>query len=1265
MKLRLLILTSLIVSFLGGYSQVVINEYTAANYNDYANAAGDFKDWIELYNTGAAAANIGGYYLSDDITNPMKWQIPAAVSIPANGRMIFFASGDNGLFGTEYHTNFKLTQSKNEDLVLADAAGVILDQISPMQRLRSNHSAGRMTDGNATWGVFNNPTPNAANTGGFVGYMPKPVMDIAPGFYGAAQTVTITCSDPTAEIRYTTDGLNPTATSTLYTGPINVNATTAIRAAAYPTDPTYLRGFTETNTYFINVSHTMNVISVCGNYTSLFGGNDIVSSFELFDDDTPTHTFLHEGDGDMRPHGNDSWAFPQKGIRFFPRDEYGYENNIEHKIFNTSTRDEFNCLIIKAGASDNYPFATTQNGLQSCHLRDVFCQTLALEHGINLDGRKYEPCVLYVNGQYWGLYEMRERVDSDFTEYYYNQSKKDVDIIRFWGGLIVDEGSPADWNALYNYIMNNSMTVPANYAYVENELDFMSLIDNFILNTYVNNSDWLNWNTAWWRGRKDTPNTPKVKWKYWMWDQDNTWDLGENFTGLPSTGFQNDPCEVTNLPQFQNAGPNEGHVDIFNRLMMNDNFKAMYVNRLADLLNTTLSCDTLDAHFFRIVNRMTPEMPNQIARWGGSMAQWQANLVNIRDQWTGKCALIDTQAVDCYEVSGPFPITVGVTPPNSGTVTVSTLTPAAFPYTGEYFGGINLPFLATPGPGWMFDYWEVIQDTLLPAYTINDDSVAIYADSPATLIAHFKSLFGIINNDTSVCDGGNFVLVVQGGNNYNWTTTTSSTSLGTGQTLVVSPTATTSYICTSSVGADTVTITVNVTPQVSLGEDKQFCDVASSVITPQFAGGIPFGMTFSWQDGSATTTYNATTTGTYTLTVDNNGCSATDAADYVFSTTPSVNLGADVLDCNGLTGMNLDAGFVGGATYQWQDGSALSTYSVVNSGVYWVTVNNQGCIDRDTINIVLSQTPVVNLGPDAIICDGTAVVSLSAQYFPTATYLWQDGTSEPDYTVQVSGTYFVLADNQGCKASDTVSLIIGTPPAADLGPDRDLCPGKEIVLSVVQPQVNATWQDGSEYLQYYVKNPGTYYVEVVNTQGCINRDTVVITMSPLNTFELGNDVSICFGDSVVLNPVVPVGSVYLWSMNDAPNQPVTIKEAGVYEIEVIYEGCRVEDKMEVTVTDCKTCHVYTPSAFTPNGDGYNDVFSLGSNCQVGGAFSFSIYNRYGVKVFETASITEVWDGKVKGADAPEGVYTFRLDCNLIDEGTEKRFQQGGTITLVR
>ena len=131
----------------------------------------------------------------------------------------------------------------------------------------------------------------------------------------------------------------------------------------------------------------------------------------------------------------------------------------------------------------------------------------------------------------------------------------------------------------------------------------MSLIDNFILNTYVNNSDWLNWNTAWWRGRKDTPNTPKVKWKYWMWDQDNTWDLGENFTGLPSTGFQNDPCEVTNLPQFQNAGPNEGHVDIFNRLMMNDNFKAMYVNRLADLLNTTLSCDTLDAHFFRIVNR--------------------------------------------------------------------------------------------------------------------------------------------------------------------------------------------------------------------------------------------------------------------------------------------------------------------------------------------------------------------------------------------------------------------------------------------------------------------------------------------------------------------------------------------------------------------------------------------------------------------------------------------------------------------------------------
>lgn len=1273
MKYKIIVLITLLSLGFNGFSQVLINEFSASNKNDYANGLGDFEDWIELYNTSATAVNIGGYYLSDKATNPTKYKIPAGVNVPANGRIMFFCSGDSGLFAGQYHTGFKLTQTTSEDVVFADPTAVIIDQVN-MIPARNNHSRGRLTDGDPTWGVFTNPTPNATNTGAFTDYAPKPVFNLAAGFYAAAQNITITCADPTAEIRYTTDGQNPTATSTLYTGPINVANTTMIRAAAYPTNTQFARSFVETNTYFINENHQLPVVSLGGDYSSLFNGgwgapSELYTTFEMFDG-TPTHNFQHEGDGDVRRHGNDSWAFPQKGIRFHTRDEYGYANNVEAPVFPSTPRDEFDVLIMKAAGSDNYPAATQQvNGCLSTHLRDAFSQTITEKYGLNMDVRRYQPAVVYINGQYWGLYELRERVDADYTNFYYGQGGPSIDMLEYWGGLTVEEGSDTGWVSLFNFCTGNNMAVQNNYDIVASQYNLMSLIDYMILNTYTVNSDWLIWNTSWWRGRKNTANTPRVKWKYSLWDQDNTFRLTDgawDYTGIGNMNATADPCNVQDDPGYANDNdPETGHVALFVSLWDNQNFRDLYINRYAELTQTVFNCDTMLTHLQNMVNVLNTEMPQQVARWGGSMGEWNENLDTLRAQIQTRCAVIEQGMVDCYTLTGPFPITTDVVPAGAGTVTVNTYTPPTYPHTTDFFGTVNLGFRANANTaaGYMFDYWEVLQDTVNP--NINMDTVSMYVDGPATVIAHFKSLFDIVNNDTTLCDGGNILLIAQGGSTYNWTTTASSNSLGNGQVLIVSPTSTTSYICTSNAGADTVTITVNTSPQFTLGEDQQFCDVASVTITPQFTGTIPTGVTYSWQDGSTASTYNATTTNTYSLTVDNNGCSSSASVNYIFSTTPSVNLGADVLSCNGTSSLTLDAGFIAGASYQWQDGSAVSTYNVVNSGVYWVTVNNQGCTDQDTVSIILSQTPVVDLGSDATVCDGTTSLILSAEYFPTATYLWQDGSASSNYTVQHSGTFYVLADNQGCTATDTVSIVIGDIPPTDLGPDRNLCPDKEILLSVMQPEVNVTWQDGSHYLQYYVKTPGTYSVTVVNTQGCINSDTITIGMSPLDGFDLGDDVSMCFGDSLVLTPNVPVGSNYTWTINDAPNQPLIIKEAGIYSVEVVHEGCRVNDKLAVTITDCKTCRVYAPSAFTPNGDGYNDVFLLGANCQQGSEFSFRIYDRYGAKIFEGAAITDGWDGKIKGVDAPEGVYTFHLDCLLIDEGSEKRFQQGGTITLVR
>lgn len=707
------------------HAQLVINEYSCANMNGLNDAFGETPDWIEVYNNGAAAVNLSGYYLSDKVTNPLKWQMPN-VNLNPGQRILFFASGRNLVGGPQYHTNFKLTQSEGNDVILiADASANIIDQVD-IDPAKDDHSRGRTTDGAATWGVFTTPTPNAANAGAFTAYATKPAMDQVPGNYAGSVTVALSSPDPNITIRYTLDGSEPTAGSTAYTVPLVVNTTTVIRAKAYSTNPLILPSFVETNTYFINVNHTVPIVSVSSeDALTLFNGTPwpISGALEYFD---ANEVFQFESYGEMNKHGNDSWAYDQRGIDFETKDEQGYDSEMDYQIFHTTPRPSFEKIMLKAAASDNYPFQN-QPG---CHLRDAFVQSYAFQIGLNLDGRRFESCILYVNGQYWGVYEIREKAsDSDYTQYYYGQNENEIDILSFWGGMNVRYGSTTDWYDLYNYIMSNSMAVQANYNNVTARLDIMSVIDYYIYNTYVVNSDWISWNSMWWRGFGN----PGVKWKYMMWDMDNVYDLGENFSGWPTTGFQADPCDLD--VQFQNAGPDMGHLDIFNRLMENDDFKNTFITRYADLLNGPLTCQRILAHLDSIVNVLTPEMPGQINRWGGSMAGWQNNLQHLRDQINGRCTVIEQGIVDCYEVTGPFDVVVLVDPPLSGNVNFQGNLLSAYPWSATYFGGTNITMDAIPAVNWNFDYWELNNHAVNP--NINATQVNFGLNMGDTIIAHF------------------------------------------------------------------------------------------------------------------------------------------------------------------------------------------------------------------------------------------------------------------------------------------------------------------------------------------------------------------------------------------------------------------------------------------------------------------------------------------------------------------------------------------------
>lgn len=718
-----------LLSILNLHSQVLVNEYSCANVSTITDNFGENEDWIELYNAGATAVDITGYYLSDKPANPTKWAIPSLV-LNAGQRRIIWASGRDGVFGGQFHTNFKLTQTENENIVFSDNTGTLLENILVRPNLR-NQSTGRTTDGATTWSIFTTPTANASNAGStaFTHYAIAPTMSVNPGFYPGAQNVALATTEPNSVIRYTTNGSTPTVTSTLYTGPISVGATTVIRAAVFSNSASVLPSFVTSNTYFINVSHSIDVISLFGNnIQTLLNGTQIEpeTGLEYFESNG---AFAAEAYGESNKHGNDSWAYAQRGIDYISRDQFGYSAEVNHEVFNVSTRSKFQRLILKAAANDNYSFAG------GAHIRDSYVTTLALNGGLDVDGRTWEPCIVYVNGNYWGVYDVREKADDkDYIKYYFGYEENEVHYLKTWGATWAEYGGGAattSWNTLRNFIMTNNMGNAANFATVDAQLNWKSLIDYFCINSYTVCSDWLNWNTAWWRGTTN-PGNPRSKWSYVLWDMDATFGHYINYTGIPNTGPTADPCDAEDLP---NPG-GQGHTEILEKLIdENPMVHQYYVSRYIDLGNTVFSCPNMIHVLDSMLAFIAPEMPQQIARWGGSMAGWQAEVTALKNFINARCVNMEQGIVDCYNVTGPFDITFDVMPAGAGTIQANSLIIPNYPFSGTYYGNIDILLNAMANAGYEFDYWQAV-DNVLP--TINDSSASIQVTQSQTIIAHFK-----------------------------------------------------------------------------------------------------------------------------------------------------------------------------------------------------------------------------------------------------------------------------------------------------------------------------------------------------------------------------------------------------------------------------------------------------------------------------------------------------------------------------------------------
>ena len=819
------------------FGQVVINEFSASNL--YAIEDNYFKteDWVELYNYTDQAVDLGGWHLSDKTSKPGKWEIPGGIIIGPGEFLLFWCSGRDEVKNGHFHTNFKLSQSTGkDDIILTDNNENIIQKES-LRITQKGHSNCRKIDGSEHWRVCIDPTPGTSNTGSmqYLNYTSRPEIEVEAGFYDTTQLITIRNNELNSVLRYTLDGKLPVQDSPIYNGPIEISETTVVKARAFSLDPEVLPGLVDFKTYLVKEDFTVAVFSVAADgVIALANGNGGLlpeGSIEYFDKNGILQAMSY---GTLNRHGKDSWVLPHRSIDWVSRDEMGYSKGVMAPLFSYSDRDDYQRFMFRNSGDDNYPAKDDQAHEGSTHIRDEYVHTLAMEGGLQLDVRAVERVVLFLNGQYWGLYGMRERpVDHDYTEEYYDQNKYELHYLTTWGSTKAEYGGLDafnDWYSIRDFIMENDMGSEENLNKVKQEIDLLSFIDYFIVNLNVVAKDWLNYNTAWWKGLD--PEGGHKKWGYVLWDLDATFDYYINYSGVPNDGPDAKPCDIDAISNYMDVffggsgsgiddpenchtiltgscpyPPDDstfikvinedhyccnnnwdhicqnlydqylndslfvetcnsildgscpypmddpifiktvqvnpqcctdgwsddcqayydtykvqlgyasvsGNIGMHEKLLLklqdeSKEFREFYYRRHADLMNTVYTCENMLTTVDSMVAVIEPEMPRQIERWGGSMAEWEENVEQLRRFITERCELLDEGMIDCFDLEGPYEVVLTTDPPNIAIVGINTIIPETLPWSGRYYANmdnvVQTSLIDQDSDAYRFSHWE-------------------------------------------------------------------------------------------------------------------------------------------------------------------------------------------------------------------------------------------------------------------------------------------------------------------------------------------------------------------------------------------------------------------------------------------------------------------------------------------------------------------------------------------------------------------------------
>ncbi|MBN2134002.1 MAG: lamin tail domain-containing protein [Sedimentisphaerales bacterium] len=626
-----------------GAVALVINELAASNGSIIRDPQGEFEDWIELHNFGGASVDIAGMYLTDDLSNPTKYQIPpgnpSLTTIQAGGYILVWADGETDDAGL--HADFKL-DADGEEIGLFDIDGQTLVDGVVFDVQARDVSFGRYPDAGETWGYALSATPGGPNAGLYEGIVSDVRLSHDRGFYDTPFELVLSCDTPEAVIYYTLDSREPgdtggrTITGRRYTAPIPITRTACVRVRAIR--PGWGNSAVRTCTYIfpgdVVLQSTISgvvpedrlatrqlrdallaipTVSLVTPY--LISEQEREASIELlFPDGRPGF----QADAGIEHFGGHSLQnYPKKSMRVSFKGLYG-PARLTFDLFGDGATDTFDQILLRSGSHDTMFYT---NGTRGIYIRNRWILDRQLDMGQPAPHGRFVH--LYINGTYWGQYHLMERPNAAFMASYFGGEKEEYDALN--------AGSPVDGT---RQAWDEMTRATGDYQELTRYMDVTNYADFMLLQFYGGNDwDWRSYQN-WMAARKREEG---AGFKFFCWDSDMVLRRGLN-------------ANVVNL-----GGPG----DMWNSVKQHEEFRMLLADRAQKHFfnDGTLTRDRVLAQFEELAGQIEASIVAETARWGQSQgytpATWRENLGTVRSDIVAQRTEI---VIDQMRSAGVFPL---------------------------------------------------------------------------------------------------------------------------------------------------------------------------------------------------------------------------------------------------------------------------------------------------------------------------------------------------------------------------------------------------------------------------------------------------------------------------------------------------------------------------------------------------------------------------------------------------------------------------------